>query len=98
MKKIDFRKDDKIYIYPIISSKHNSYNYVLHIINFIENVKFRKYNINTKILEPKNSKNILNQFNILSFPTFIINKNQEYIVYNGTNINELEKKLNYLLN
>ena len=98
MKKIDSRKDDKIYVYPIISSKHNSYNYVLHIINFLENIKFRKYNINTKILEPKNSKVILNQFNILSFPTFIIKKNQKHIIYSGTNINELENKLNDLLN
>ena len=71
-----------------ISYKHPMYNYILHIKNYIID-KHRKYNINAKMYDPSNQ--LVNKFNINSFPSTIILKQDQYFLYNGTDINQIEK-------
>ena len=78
-----------------ISNKHPLYNYITHLMKYILD-KHRKYNIIAKMYDPSN--NLVNKFNIYSFPSSLILKNDQYIIYNGTDINHIEKCLNEFIN
>lgn len=77
-----------IHFLIFISNTHPLYNYILHLMNYILN-NYRKYNINAKICNPNN--NLANQFEIRTFPSTIILKKEDYYLYNGTDINQIEK-------
>jgi len=88
-------KNKTINFWIFISYKHHLYNYILHIINYILD-KHRKYNIKAKMYDPSN--NLVNKFNIKIFPSTIILKQDQYFIYNGTDINQIEKCIYELAN
>ena len=84
-----------IQFFTFISSKHPLYNYITHAIKYIMD-KHRKYNIVAKLYNPDNS--LTNKFNIYSFPSSMFMKENEYIIYNGCDVNHIEKCLNEFIN
>ena len=50
--------------------------------------KHRKYNIIAKLYNPNNK--LVNKYKIHSFPSSLFLKEDEYIIYNGTDINKIE--------
>lgn len=71
-----------------ISNNHPLYNYISHLIQYILD-KHRKYNLTAKMYEPTNI--LVNKFKISSFPSSIIIKDDIYFLYNGFDINQIEK-------
>ena len=92
-------KAKNIQILGIVSQNHPQYNYMVHRLNYIVD-KYRKCSIKIKLLDFHNNKNKnkLHQFNIDTSPSYVLIKDDNYNVYNGININELESKFIKLLN
>ena len=86
----------KVFMYVLCPEQNFSYNFVRHQTNYLLN-KYKKYNIQHKFIEPtkKNYQKILVEYNILSYPSYIIENKNTRFVYNGTDVNKVE---NFLLN
>ena len=87
---------NKIFMYVLCPEQNFSYNIIRHQTNYLLN-KYKKYNIQHKFIEPKKNtyQKILTDYDIFSYPSYIIQKDKSRIVYNGTDINKVE---NYLIN
>ena len=66
-----------------------------HIMKFILE-KHRKYNLKGELCEPEKNT-IVNTYKIHSFPASFISNNNEYIIYNGTDIHQIETCIKELI-
>ena len=80
-----------ITIYILCPEQNHWHNFIQHQTNYLID-KYRKYNIKHKFIQPnkKNYHKLMNDYNVFSYPSYIIQDKDHIKIYNGSDINKVE--------